>query len=64
MTFVPKTGNAALVTLVSGLVAILLGLEWWSRRERASAARDSAGAAGDSPDTADPAPHATPHPSE
>ena len=34
MSFVPRTGNGTLWALLGMLVGALVGLEWWSRRER------------------------------
>jgi hypothetical protein len=37
MSFVPRSSNSELWSLLGLLAAAIVGLEWWSRRERARA---------------------------
>lgn len=61
MTFIPRTGNATLGSLIGMLVALLAGLGWWSHRERVRAGRDAADSPGEPLAPADTANHGWSH---
>jgi hypothetical protein len=43
MSFVPKTSDSTLWMLLGTLVAALIGLAWWDRRDRAHESLDGPG---------------------
>jgi hypothetical protein len=47
MSFVPKTSDSTLWMLLGTVVAALIGLAWWNRRDDARSITDDPGPEGD-----------------